>query len=301
MAEWRARRPCPVCPACAGGRWSQGWRDSEWRLLVCRGCGLGRLWPHPARERLESVYDERYFRDHYLASRAARLAHFRSLWASLEGLDPALAPGRPGAEAKRLLDVGCGPGFFLEVASERGWEAWGVEPSVAADYVVRHLRERVIRRAFGDEHLPSASFDVVTFWDVLAHLPQPESALARAAQLVRGGGLLVVKTPARNRAVLAAARLLGPYGRALLHLPQQVYHFTPAALRALGRVAGFEEIRLVRTTEARRAVPPATRLRQTLARQALAWLERVLSPRPSLLLLSRRAPRPDETLRAAEA
>ncbi len=240
----------------------------------------------PAPATLAPLYDERYFKENYLASRAARLAHFRSLWARVAPLAPASLPGAPGRG--RLLDVGCGPGFFLEVAAEHGWEAWGVEPSMAAEHVARSLRAHVIRAPFGQDHLAHGSFDVVTFWDVLAHLPDAAPALERAGRLLRGGGLLVVKTPRLSPALVAAARLLGRRGRALLHVPQQVYHFTPAALRALCEAAGFEAPATSRVREVSRPVPPAPTLRRTLARFLARGAERLLNPHPSLLLVARR-------------
>jgi len=290
---------CPICPACGGGRWTQVWRGAPWRLLCCRSCGLARVWPLPAPETLGPLYSERYFEENYLASRFARLAHFRALWDELE--PPAPRPPS-GAHARgRLLDVGCGPGFFLEVAAERGWECWGVEPSAAGEHVSRALRSRVARCRFGEEHLPPASFEIVTFWDSLAHLPEPARALQRAASLLRGGGLLVVKTPSRSRLTWRVARLLGRRAAPLLHVPQQIYQFTPAALRSLAAACGFEEVGVRPTTEAARQAPPSPTLARALARRLLTLLERVLNPRPSLLLMGRRPLRPEDSTRVAEA
>jgi SAM-dependent methyltransferase len=290
---------CPICPACGGGRWTTVWRGSLWRLLRCRSCGLARVWPLPTPGTLKPLYSERYFKENYLASRFSRLAHFRSLWEELE--PPPLRPPSGAAARGRLLDVGCGPGFFLEVAAERGWECWGVEPSAAAEHVSRALRPRVARCGFGEERLPAASFEVVTFWDSLAHLPEPARALQRAATLLRGGGLLVVKTPTRSRLTLQVARLFGNRAAPLLHVPQQIYHFTPAALRSITGACGFEEVLLRPVHEAPRPAPPAPTAARALARRLLRLLERVLNPRPSLLLVARRALRPDDSARVAEA
>jgi SAM-dependent methyltransferase len=273
---------CPVCPACGGGRWRLLWRDSDWRLLGCRGCGLQRLWPPPPQAALDALYDDRYFSENYLASRPARLAHFRRLWKRVEPLVLG------GSKARgRLLDVGCGPGFFLEVAAEGGWDVWGVERSGAAESVSARLRQRVARAPFGEDGHAESSFDVVTFWDVLAHLADPAAALRRAARLLRPDGSLVVKTPVRGPAVPAAARLLGAYGRPLLHAPQQIYAFTPAALLRLCLAHALEPLLLLRVGEARRGWLPAPTLGRSLARAALRAFEAVLTPRPALLLVAR--------------
>jgi SAM-dependent methyltransferase len=287
---------CPVCPACGGGRWRHLWRDAERRLLGCLGCGLQRLWPPPSPAELDALYDDRYFGENYLASRSARMAHFRRLWDRVEPLVPGGAAAGAGTAAAvsraanrrgRLLDVGCGPGFFLEVAADRGWDVWGVERSAAAGSVAARLRPRVTRALFGADGLDGHSFDIVTLWDVLAHLDDPAAAVRRAAGLLKPGGALVVKTPARGPAVPAVARLLGRFGGSLLHAPQQIYAFNPTALRRLCSAHALEPVLLARAGEAPRGWPAAATLRRSLARAVVRALEAALTPRPSLLLVAR--------------
>jgi len=98
----------------------------------------------------------------------------------------------------RLLDMGCGLGFFVKsVASLANWEAYGCEISPAA---VRYAREKlgldnITCSRLEDVELPPASFDVITMWDVLDHIPCPDPVLRRCHSLLRDGGICFLRTP----------------------------------------------------------------------------------------------------------
>ncbi|MBL7183339.1 MAG: class I SAM-dependent methyltransferase [Anaerolineae bacterium] len=79
-------------------------------------------------------------------------------------------PPDPG---RRLLDVGCHIGVFLGIAQERGWAAWGIEPSRWAAREARGRGLQVIEGTLDDVHLAGESFDVITLWDVIEHLTDP--------------------------------------------------------------------------------------------------------------------------------
>ena len=83
-----------------------------------------------------------------------------------------------GASTGLLLDVGCGKGWFLETARERGWRVEGVE--LAPERLIRTM-ERVSTQvhvgSIFDVELPSETFDLVTMYDVIEHLEAPLEAL----------------------------------------------------------------------------------------------------------------------------
>lgn len=194
-------------------------------VLRCRACGFIFSRPEfPVEDFFDAysrVVDERYVRE-----RPARIATFRRSLALVER----------SARRGRLLDVGCYTGFFLELARERGWEASGLEPS---GWAVERAREKSldVRRGFLHEEPAAESFDAVTLWDVIEHLPDPREAVRRVRGLLRPGGGLFLST---FDMASGAARLLG--ARYPLFARAHLSCFTLDVLRGLLESEGFTDI-----------------------------------------------------------
>jgi 2-polyprenyl-3-methyl-5-hydroxy-6-metoxy-1,4-benzoquinol methylase len=100
-------------------------------------------------------------------------------------------------DCRRVLDVGCGKGNFGEALKQsRPVEVWGIEPVPDAATEAAAKLDRVITGMFNPEaDLPRATFDAVTFNDVLEHLLDPTAALRLAHSLLRPGGVVVASIP----------------------------------------------------------------------------------------------------------
>lgn len=217
----RRWRPCPACAA-AGPASRLDARDVAFgsglpaSYLRCAACGhLARTGaadlPEPNLPFVAGVMDHGAVRDLVYAPRLRWLHRH--------------APLTPGT---RLLDVGCGTGGFLDLARRRhGVDCAGVEldPVLAARAADRGLR---VATADFTEH-PEETFDVVTMFQVLEHLPDPEAALARAFGLLRPGGALCVEVPVAD---CLARRLFGRYWFPLLP-PYHRHLCTRRSLRLL--------------------------------------------------------------------
>ncbi len=205
-------------------------------LRHCGACGLVSLASFPAPADREASYQEEY----YEADTGARfvglaekaVAFFRRLRmrAILRRL-----PG-PGA----ILDVGCGRGIMLGLFRDRGWTAVGTQLSRTAAEAARRRGIDVRVADLPDLGLPAGSFDVVTLFHVLEHLPRPADSLRCARALLRDGGWLIVEVP--NYAS-PGFRFLGE--RNLCYdYPNHLVFFTPGSLRRLLAECGFETRRV---------------------------------------------------------
>jgi SAM-dependent methyltransferase len=136
----------------------------------------------------------------------------------------------------KLLDVGCGTGDFLDIARRAGFQVTGVEFAGPAAEYARDQRGLEVRLGtLGEADLPSGSFDVVTLWHVLEHVPDPVTTLREAHRLLTPGGLLVVQVP--NFGSLQAQTFKNRwYG---LDVPRHLHHFTPGSLGEALRRGGF--------------------------------------------------------------
>ncbi len=166
-------------------------------LVCCRVCGLLYLNPRPTISELPEFYPQKYapYRvpmERTLTGRlASRLQEW--VWRRRSGWIKRYS-GLAGGE---LLDVGCANGDFIFGMQHSGqWHCQGIEisPEVAAVARSRTGAE-IIEKDMLEARLPTAFYDLITFWDVLEHLPKPYEVLQTAYQSLKPGGWLVIRVP----------------------------------------------------------------------------------------------------------
>jgi SAM-dependent methyltransferase len=208
----------------------------HYRVVRCRSCGLVRSDPVLGADSLAKLYRGSTF------EYGDELAGLRATYGkALERL-AGLVPERAG-----LLDIGTGSGFVLELAHDNGWTGVrGVEPS--GDAITR-ARPDIGPLIAADVMRPGlfehGSFDAVTMFQVLDHMPDPVALLAECREVLRPGGVVL----AFNHNVNAwSARLLGE--RSPIIDVEHTYLYSTATIRALFDRAGFEilSVRPVRNT-----------------------------------------------------
>ena len=153
--------------------------------------------------------------------------------------------GRSG----RLLDMGCGLGFFLKALSAySNWEGFGCEISSAA---VRYARERlnlanVVCRRLQEADFSPQFFDIVTLWDVIDHIPHPDPLLQRCHALLRTDGMCFIRTPNIFVQLLRArlTKRLRP-GVAYLQVRDHAHHYSMSSIRQLLERNGFSRVEFV--------------------------------------------------------
>ena len=201
-------------------------------VVRCRRCGLVFVWPQPAPEDLEALYSSGAY--HAEIDEAERRRYAERRMDEIERLVP---------PSGRLLDVGCSRGYLLEAARHRGWQAVGVEVNRHAAEIARSRGLEVHRGTLADAPFPPESFDVVTAFDVIEHLPSPRAFLAQVHRLLRPDGLLVLTTPDIGGLVPRAtywlvARTLGAWEHPTP--PGHLVQFSRHTLAALLSRSGFE-------------------------------------------------------------
>jgi 2-polyprenyl-3-methyl-5-hydroxy-6-metoxy-1,4-benzoquinol methylase len=153
------------------------------------------------------------------------------------------------APGKRLLDVGCAQGFFLDEARRAGYETTGIEPSPAAAAFAREELGLDVRDGRADQvSLGAAEFDVVTMTDALEYLPNPVADLKRITAHLSPGGLFFAKVPngdyfvLRRRIELARGRTGGSGGA--FSPPGRVAHYTAQTLPQLMASVGLDVLNI---------------------------------------------------------
>jgi 2-polyprenyl-3-methyl-5-hydroxy-6-metoxy-1,4-benzoquinol methylase len=222
------------CPVCGSAERSPVVEQNRLQVVRCPRCAQRYVWPVPSAAVLQAIYDGAYYRgghgsvgfsDYGSLARARR----RMFGHHLDRLRPFLSGGR-------VLDVGCATGDFLLVARDRGWEVLGVDPSPAADQA-RAAGLRICGGTIRDAEIEAGSLDLITFWDVLEHVPDPVGELRLAAGLLRQDGLVALTVPDAGG---LTARLSGKRWFGYKTAGEHLQFFTAATLRRTLAAAGFQ-------------------------------------------------------------
>jgi 2-polyprenyl-3-methyl-5-hydroxy-6-metoxy-1,4-benzoquinol methylase len=198
-------------------------------VVKCRDCGLVYINPRPNSSDVLHDYQD-VVDELYVEEREGRVLTFRRHLRPLQRI-----VGQPGG--KRLLDVGSHIGVFVDVAQQHGWDAWGVEPSRWAAEQAQAQGLRVINGTLATSGLEDASFDVVTLWDVIEHVPDPTAELRQVHQLLKPSGVAVIHT----------IDIESPFARLMGHrwpwlMEMHLYYFSPRTLRRMLEGIGFKMI-----------------------------------------------------------
>jgi SAM-dependent methyltransferase len=142
--------------------------------------------------------------------------------------------------ANRILDMGCGIGYFLEEAQRQGWEAHGSEFEPRAVAITRAKGLRCVQAPIGTDTFARGHFDVITAFEVVEHVRDPLAEAAMVAHLLRPGGLFYCTTP--NFSSLSRRLFRG--GWYVVEYPEHLLYFTPATLRSWLDRFGFRALKV---------------------------------------------------------
>ncbi len=108
----------------------------------------------------------------------------------------------------QFLDIGCGFGWLLDEARQRGWESYGIEPSDIACKYAWEMGLEVKKGFFPQVTYEDKRFDVVCLMDVLEHLDEPGNMLNNIQNILKPSGLLVLNVPSSDGLILTISEWL---------------------------------------------------------------------------------------------
>ena len=125
-----------------------------------------------------------------------------------------------------VLDIGAGTGDFLAEAKKQGWNITGIEPNQKAKEIA--ISKEVV---FSDalENLKDHSFDVITMWHVLEHVPELDFQLAQLKRLLKPNGTIIIAVP--NFKSFDAKHYKEFW--AAYDVPRHLWHFSKIAIQKL--------------------------------------------------------------------
>ena len=199
-------------------------------ILRCGNCRFGFSQVRPTEKQLGQMYEHMEI----------GLYESESIGRSISALRQLKTIERYATPAGRLLDIGCASGLFLRRAIDAGWKGEGIEP--CKPFIPRALQvlgsEAQIHFAtLQAAPVTKASFDVVTLWDVLEHVPDPIGFLTLAGSFLKPGGLLFANVPNLDSIQARLLRSKWP-----LILPEHLNYFNLNSLKICGTRSGLHWI-----------------------------------------------------------
>jgi 2-polyprenyl-3-methyl-5-hydroxy-6-metoxy-1,4-benzoquinol methylase len=178
---------------------------------------------------------------------------------------------RFAAPPGRLLDFGCGWGFFLRSAARRGWQPYGVEPLPGPAIYARVLAgATVVTDTIHADTFPADFFDVITAFQVFEHIPDPNETLAMLRSFLRPNGIMLIEVP--NIATWSV-RLLGKRHRH--YVQDHLNFFSAETLGQLFQANGLQPL-LTHYPTRRMTVGHLRRwVQKLLPGPAAGWLGRI--------------------------
>jgi SAM-dependent methyltransferase len=234
------QRPSGQCLICGSLRHRIVFREFDIDILQCSGCHHV-FSSFAADPHYDGFWGAEVADEEHIYWRKARNGMYQEFQTKF------LASG-----SGRLLDMGCGLGFFVKTVAElENWEAYGCEISPAA---VRYAREKLnLKNIFcsrlEDVELPPHSFDVITMWDVIDHILHPDPLFRRCHTLLRDGGMFFLRTP--NVTVQLLRARINKLTRGMrpnvdyLQARDHAHHYSMSSIRKLLERNGFTRIQFV--------------------------------------------------------
>jgi SAM-dependent methyltransferase len=200
------------------------------RIVECTRCGLVYSNPYFDDTVLMRLYrDARYIDESQLQYMAADYLRLFLTWTHLQ------------RSSAKILEIGCGNGFFLEELRRAGFmNVVGVEPGTdAVAKAPAGVGDWIVNDFFRPQDFPAASFDAVCCFQIFDHLPDPNGFLQGVRSVLRPGGRLV----AVNHNIRAwITRMLGE--RSPMYDIEHICLFDRRTIRQLFEANGFEVLRV---------------------------------------------------------
>jgi 2-polyprenyl-3-methyl-5-hydroxy-6-metoxy-1,4-benzoquinol methylase len=141
---------------------------------------------------------------------------------------------------KKLLDVGCGTGDFLKIAKDNNWAVSGIEPNDEAREIANQKTNNSVFKIEQLLDFETQSFDVITLWHVLEHLPKLEDHMSVFKSLLKPNGTLIIAVPNYKS---YDAHYYKNYWAAY-DVPRHLWHFSKTSITKL---VSKENMELIKT------------------------------------------------------
>lgn len=210
------------------------WPDPFY-LYKCK-CGLVFTSLAVDESDLSILYQNEYFRQTRFLEEAYK---------AISREDEKLLNGIRSGEGAYLLDVGCGEGYFLDIAKKFGYKTVGIDISETAINKCREKGHEVFCGDIDSVDFGERQFDLVVTLETLEHVKNPVAFLKGLRRYLKPKGVLLVKTIHLNNIIHQGLFTLNRATVGYINLcrlfivPHHTYYFDTDTLNLLVTKSGF--------------------------------------------------------------
>ncbi len=208
-------------------------------IVQCESCGFKFTNPRPEENELGKYYKSADYVSHSNTKKGFINATYQSVrkYTLLKKLQLISKFYKTG----KILDIGCGTGEFLNTCKNAKWQTFGIEPdSDARKMAIKNyaldVREEAELNKFEDE-----SFDIISMWHVLEHVPKLNERVEELKRLIKPNGVIIIAVPNCNS--LDAKIYANNW--AAYDVPRHLYHFTPKDIETLFKKVDLKVFRIL--------------------------------------------------------
>lgn len=217
-------------------------RDGKkFQVQKCKSCGLVQTNPRPTFSEIQEYYTSEYFNkrtdrgyDNYYSPQVQAQIE-KVLLLNLQDLK--FFDYENTLSEKKVLDIGCAYGYFLNFLKNRGWHTQGID---IAEEPVRLAREKLSLNVIQEDFLSwdleaNHKFHLITLWASLEHLHYPRETLEKIYKHLFPNGRLILSTCRYG----LLAKLRGVNWR-YMNVPEHLYFYTLSQLKRQLSEIGFQ-------------------------------------------------------------
>jgi len=141
----------------------------------------------------------------------------------------------------RALELGCATGRYLHKLQKSGWEVQGIELCERPAQMAKEAGFIVHHGTLESANLTAETFDLITAWMVIEHVPSPRQTLLGLYRALRPGGQILLSVP---NASCWQRYLFGKFWYCW-DLPRHLQHFSPSSIRRTLELCGFQRVEIV--------------------------------------------------------
>jgi len=204
------------------------------QIVKCESCGFKFTNPRPEPEQLGRYYKSEEYVSHSNTKKGFINSTYQSVrkYTLLKKLQLISKYYKTG----RILDIGCGTGEFLNTCKSAKWETVGIEPDDDARNMAIKNYGLDVRGEDDLKNLHDESFQVITMWHVLEHVPNLNERIEELKRLIKPTGIIIIAVPNCN----SLDAKIYKENWAAYDVPRHLYHFTPADMETLFRKHGLK-------------------------------------------------------------